>query len=300
MPTLTTFGFEFEVATEGAALTRHLYEQGHTGQVGMCPWHCSCNYCAFGTGNFLFRAQTDSSVPRGGEIITNILHHDPNHARHAEDVFGILQRAAVEVDAEPGLDAGLHVHVGIQHLNADELNRAFWAYLRYENVLNSIAAGRWVANRGANNNVMSTVNYLLTDYAGGDDRGLDAIATIEDNGLENRTMRTIRDEAYGGDRHTNLNMRTNHGTWEYRLWNSTRAAWRMEMYTRLSVALVDPEVNAAMLAAPLTRRVTRRAIDRFASLLMDCGHDTAADLVDRQATYSTDRAETAPSTLTQL
>jgi hypothetical protein len=281
-------------------MTRYLYGLGHTASPQMCRWHCECENCDYDS-EYLFRAQTDSSC--AGEIITGILHHDPTHPNYREGVFDILQDAALEVDAEPGLQAGMHVHVGIAERSLDQCAQAFWAFLRYEPLLVHIAAGRWAQHRGGNESVRSMISYAL---AGRDpeehSRPVDAIASIEENvDRGNRfrdVLRYVYEEHRCNDRHSNLNVNTGHGTFEYRLWNSSRSAWRMEMFTRLSVALVDPDVVTAMLQADLPRRTTRQAVDRFATLLLDAGHDRAAELVDRQATYLVDTAPTAPSTLT--
>ncbi len=295
---LTTFGFEFEVATEAPALTRYLFAAGLVGQQQMCRWHCPCDLCSLDSG-FLFRAQTDSSC--SGEIITSILHHDPANFHYNADVFTILENAAVETDAEPGLEAGMHVHVGVSHLTPAQLDKAFWAYLRYEHLLMRLAGGRWPNQRAdANTMVRDCVSLHLRDLAGGPARTTVAtIAAIEESG---RRLANIRqDVTYThrhNDRHSNLNLSTGHGTWEFRLWNSTRSAWRMELFTRLSVALVDPAVVDRLLKTPLKPRVTRQLADSLSCLLHDAGHERAAELTDRQATYSWGSAATAPSTLT--
>lgn len=291
---LTTFGFEFEVETEAIALTRHLYHAGLVGMPQMCGWHCQCDFCQLGSG-FLFRAQTDSSC--SGEIISDILHHDPHDERHSAEVFALLQNAAVEVDAEPGPNAGLHVHVGIAHLSGRQMDDALWAYLRYEPLLIKLAAGRFDAQRCSNDSVTSQCSYDLrrrfrSEFV------IDAIESIEASPNLRDERQLLREMHAGHDRHSNLNIATGKSTWEFRLWNSTRAAWRMEMLTRLSVALVDPDVNRRMLATDLTRRVTRTTADRFAVLLHDAGHERCAELVDRQATYRWNAAILAPSTLT--
>lgn len=298
MTTLTTFGFEFEVATEAAALTRHLYDLGHTGDADMHRWHCDCDGCQLDSGN-LFRAQTDSSC--SGELITEVLHHSPDDHRYMPDVFDILQAAALEVDAEPGLTAGMHVHVGIGHLSGVQLRSALWAYMRYESVLCALAAGRWERQRENNESVRQLCSYPLHQFADEATNATSAMLHIEEHNDDlSRIQRDILDEHQAHDRHSNLNLSTNHGTWEFRLWNSTRSAWRMEMFTRLSVAMVDPTVVDALNASAFPQRTTPQAVDRFATLLLDHGHDRCAELVDRQARYSVEGAACAPSTLTSL
>lgn len=264
----------------------------------MCRWHCACDFCQLDSG-FLFRAQTDSSC--SGEIITRVLHHDPANRLHDAHVFAILQEAAVTVDAEPGMNAGMHVHVGADHMNLRAKREAFWAFLRYEPLLQRLAQGRFMQHRSGNNAVRDLCSYALQSYSNSGGSTAEVMAEIEaGDGTDALpcAQETVLNEHLNHDRHSNLNLNTGHRTWEYRLWNSTRSAWRMELFTRLSVALVDPGVVAAMNATELPQRFTRNAADRFAVLLHDAEHERCAELVDRQATYSWEVAASAPSTLT--
>ncbi len=263
----------------------------------MHAWHCNCRSCRFDS-EWLFRAQTDSSC--SGEIISTILHHDPTHDAHVADVFDILQEAAVATDAEPGLRAGLHVHVGMSS-RSENKRRFLWAFLRSEPMLQLLAAGRFTSQRSNNTSLQSLLAYGLRDF-GGTDRYAstpETIAAIEEGNSIDSAMRWAMGEQECADRHSNLNVNTGHGTWEYRLWNSTRSAWRLEMFTRVSVALVDPTVARAMIAAPLPTHDVP-SVRAFADLLSDCNHTEAGLLVSRQADYAEHDAAFAPSTLTQV
>lgn len=247
-------------------MVRNLYDRGFMGMPEMHRWHCTCDDCSFYSG-WLFRAQTDSSC--SGEVITSILHHDPEDERFHPDVFDILQDAALETDSEPGMAAGLHVHVGIGHLSARQMDDAFRAFWTHERMLVELARGRFPRTRGGNEMVRDVI-----DLDGWD------------------SVREARIAHQQNDRHNNLNMNTGHDTWEFRLWNSTRSAWRLEMFTRLSVALVDPGVVALMLEDD--------DCSNLDDVLLDAGHERCAELVHRQFTYNREVWHTAPSTLTNL
>jgi hypothetical protein len=50
---------------------------------------------------------------------------------------------------------------------------------------------------------------------------------------------TILLQAIQRDRHVDLNFNNRHNTWEFRAFNATNAAWRIELACRLSVAFVE-------------------------------------------------------------
>lgn len=276
-------------------------------------YHCDCEYCEVRPDHDApaLHAQRDSSC--NGEFISRILTHgETGHDGLGPlDIMAALETAAVEVDAEPGMGSGCHVHVGNRHLTRrDEFDgrvvndagrEAFWAYLRWERVLIKLAAGRFQTQRAANYEVLTSVtDYLRNHYQTGSGIGPATVAHLE-AGDELDVVKAIAyDSHYRSDRHSNLNLRTGKPTWEFRLWNSTRAAWRMELWTRLSVALVDPAVVQTLNEAELVHRVTPAAFERLASYLDNCGHSRAAELVERQSTYARDIAPTAPSSLTVL
>lgn len=260
----------------------------------MHRWHCRCDNCRFDSGYKLY-AQTDSSC--SGEVITTILHHDPASDRYVGDLFEKLESAALAVDAEPGTGAGMHVHV--QQPKSKNKVDTLWAFLRNEGLFQAIAAGRFQTVRGCNERLRYIHSYHMQEYIGHDyrvdsDRGVDKL----EQDLTSIDLDCLKDEVYDtqtiADRHSNLNIATGHGTWEFRIWNSTRAAWRMELFSRLSVALVDPDVVERTLTMPIGS--SPEHVDRFAVLLDSLGHERCAELVDRQNTYA--QTSSYPSALT--
>lgn len=259
-----TFGWESEFATNVPALVMNLRERGLLGMDEMHRYHCECGMCAFENG-FPFRAQTDSSC--GGEVISDIM-CDVDEAR---DYMSQLQEAAVDVDAEPSLDAGLHVHVGVSGRTTATRARFLWNYLRWENVLGQLVApGRWPEMRENNYQTLRglanirPMNREQTVWLDSEERmpwhgrealrngigtpSLDPIWWEDRLGSNEREMAAVRgsyyDAMFGMDRHVWINVQTReHNTFEFRLWNATRVAWRMEMYARTSLLFVNMEAR---------------------------------------------------------
>jgi len=181
----------------------------------------------------------------------------------AQEYMLDLQHAALEVDAVPGLTSGLHVHVDKRRLErAGLLHTALVEYCKWERTLADIAAGRWARVRPGQN---STVRSLPQA------EGIDFHSALDSQLYEFMF--------HDADRHYWLSVRTRHKTWEFRLWNSTRAAWRMEMFARLSIAFTEPDFVRVLAGTLAPRNVSRLAE------LLDDHDERAAQLVRRQLTY---------------
>lgn len=331
MPQLSTFGIEAEFQEGAADVISGLHSLGLAGDGILHGYHCDCPTCELGN-DYPLKGQTDSSC--SGEIISDVMTFDPDSEtlpwlrdHNPLNVFQSIEDVAVEADAEPGLNAGLHVHVGIQHQRDNSLDRVMAAYVKWEPLLVRIAQGRWNILRDMNHPVrvqlageitrfmrVVTSNHYYVENDGRlwrdawnavqDEVALLALqhhlgaVTGDQQALFGRFMRNVH---MNHDRHSYLNIEQHRNpTWEFRLWNSTRSAWRLEMFARVSIALMDPAVADRLLAEPYPQRIRRETLYRFARILSECEHDAAAGLVERQAYYLAHRAENAPSTLTAL
>lgn len=257
-----TFGFEAEFQNNVDPLISALTDRGYADQNNMHGYHCHCEeVCDFDSGQ-VFRAQTDSSC--GGEVISKVFHSDDMD--EAVEAMLHLQEVAVEMDAEPSLHAGFHVHVGKPSTRGQRLN-GFLAFLRWEDVLGELAAGRFLQMRSFNYHLRQSLTPYSLDLH---DLSYEVEVPYEDlivalhpghyglnvEGLCNTftgAKRTAVAKAYyhaalNMDRHSSFSVQTASGvTWEYRLWNSTRSAWRMEMFVRLSLLLADADAAADLL-----------------------------------------------------
>jgi hypothetical protein len=281
---LTTYGFEAEFGTGADEVARLLHAGDWTGDPYIHQYHCDCSYCEFG-GDYTFRVQRDSTC--SGEVISDVFMSDG--ADTGPHAMRALETAAIEADAEPGFTAGFHVHVGMNGTTRAHKARALWNFMRWERELLTLAAGRFDRVRDGMNRAAFNPRFFAhvrtdTPFYGSPSRvsldwfaenlGTDTFADLQTEVLETHKA---------SDRHSNLNIGTRHSTWEFRLWNSTRSAWRMEMFCRTSVALTSPAVVSAMLALPVPDAPA------LPGILDAEGHSRAAELVARQLHYSLTR-----------
>lgn len=306
MPRLATFGFEAEFAANAASVISLLHERGYAGTDTLHGYHCDCEHCEFRNGT-AFRGQTDSSC--SGEIISDVFglsdasYADYNDYEDYESYYppGLMQRlceAAVECDAEPGLNSGFHVHVGLDGLSSTNRAESLWQFIRWEPVLARIGGGRWQDQRdGMNSTVRTCVSGVWRDYT---NTSL-SDSNLRSHDVDEQLKLSLLIQQECADRHSNLNISARRApTWEFRLWNSTRSAWRMEMFCGLSIAWMDPGVMSALseLPHPIRRHSPSEGCDSIATALTEGGHDRTAQLVIRQAAYLDNVAATAPSVLT--
>lgn len=231
---LPTFGFELEFDTRASDVVSHLYhsvrheDDDVIGSDTLHSYHCGCEYCDFDSG-YPLRGQTDSSC--SGELIS----HPMKDIAQAAPLFEAIQEAAFEVDAEPGLRSGLHVHVGVGDIPDATLARFFYDWLKWEPVFGYIARGRFLILRDFNASNRRQLRQTLA-YMG--------FNTWEDCAdLSESDKYTLYAESRNCDRHALLSTYTRHGTWEFRIWNSTRTAWRMILSTQLSRIFMTTEFH---------------------------------------------------------
>lgn len=215
---------------------------------------------------FPLRYQRDSTV--AGEIISRPF----NIGRDADrqNMFNLindLADIAVECDAEPGLGAGFHVHVSTpdwpgvarRHINdewlLDPANRhriaATVAYVEY--LQDSIHTGRHLTPDQMNTRLRDSI-HITYQWAHGTQTSpnlTDIMRYIAAPTFETGSHLQFLRGVVTADRHQSIAWVTNHTTLEYRLFRSTRVAWRMEMYLRLAALGADSHFLSEVLAAHL-------------------------------------------------
>lgn len=245
-PSARTFGFELEYASGATKVAAHLYGSGLSKSDYLHGYHCSCDQCAVverhGVKPPDIHCQTDSTAD--GEFITRVLSDWDDFRLIAEG----LSEAGTAVGATTGPRCGLHVHVGQRTDGvADEHNSVVpQAYLAYERYFTEIIApGRSQQKRDMNTTLMQAFrNYVVDGYAGvRPDSWLD----IGRPALYAHLLGVIQ-----RDRHVDLNFNTRLGTWEFRVFNATNSAWRMELAARMAVAFVQ--------AAPALGRLVEASV----------------------------------------
>lgn len=274
-----------------------LHEIGLSGSATLHRYHCDCITCDFGA--YAFHGQTDSSC--SGEIISDIFGYGGYNSQvywpvanerndgvgkfvdfsSAQQCISKICDIAVEVDAEPGTTSGFHVHIGAAGMDQPTQREMLWQFARWEPVLEALAAGRWGYLRTMNR----SVNALLLRF----------IAQPED-------YEDAKREAWHqhklNDRHSNLNLNTPHNTYEFRIWNSTRVAWRMEMFVEMSIALTDAEVLSYL--SGYSPGDYWESLEMLQTAVAGAGYTNLAAHIARQSEYLRTRASTAPAMLTCL
>lgn len=254
-PSARSFGFEAEYASGADLMSELLYEAGMLGAREQHGYHCDCEHCLVdGTFNVIdpdtgdyaidpetgrrktrpawpLRHQRDSTAD--GEFITRVL----RDWDEAAEIVAALTTAAQDADATTSNRCGLHVHVGSGD-TAEEVAAGMsrsrivpLAYLAFERYFTEIVApGASIRKRDMNSTLMQALRNYVADNFGGNMRWQD----IGRGQAMDILLGTI-----GRDRHVDLNWSRRHQTWEFRVFNATNAAWRIELACRLSVAFVE-------------------------------------------------------------
>lgn len=247
-----TYGFEAEFMSGAQALIASLHRNGWSSMDRLHDWHCEqrrgpCDHCSFEGGNRRgFRGQTDSSC--NGEIISPVFGQEDTGDDFFTEASTALQENAVEVDAEPGLTAGMHVHV--KPRDPETMRDLLWEFVRWEHVIKVLATGPFAEHRTMNTDVATYAQTWFDMYSRGDfpasarESGLVVVAMnslVGDDNRRERLRQALHQFVIEQDRHANLAFSRTHGTAELRVWNSTRSAWRMRMYTSVSRLFANPE-----------------------------------------------------------
>lgn len=253
-----TFGWEAEYATPVTTLALELHRRDLTIDSSVHGYTCECSGCvhvnneddedcygnSYDHDPFAFRVKHDSSC--GGEVISRVF----DNTTEAKTYWDILEEASVQTDSEPGLQAGFHVHVGRSHLLPAGRGRLVWMMMLFEDVLLQIASGRFTSHRGWNSRLEEVMSPFMCDWIY-ENKGVTIYDTEEQRSNVMELISTSEDfartfyRALGAahrsvDRHTSMAFSPRFPTMEFRLWNSTRASWRMELWCRLSLLLAEP------------------------------------------------------------
>lgn len=304
---MAQFGFELEFESNAQALATilantnlsntDLNDDGGWGPNGemiigdstLHSYHCECGTCE----SHAFRMQRDSSC--SGELISNIFTSIEDIRPYLE----AIQEACFTADAEPGMTAGLHVHVArdgsLARMNRSDAKR-LWQWLRFEPAFERIAYGRFNCLRDFNTPTRTQLRDFLTYCTGFDEarrivrREHNWFAKLDDliRGMcdEDRDLSLSSIYAFSNewDRHGYVATRTRHNTWEFRIWNSTRVAWRMELFIQLSRLWMTDEFveNLNELSTP----PEEVSLDYVRQVLLPMMPEGIAELLDRQLTAS--------------
>ena len=216
------FGMEVEVAEGSRPLASMLYDEGLSGTSDLHDYHCSCDVCdADPDRSTPWTSQEDCSVD--GEFISKPLVWGTATADNAISDFARCALASrVRAGFGNGEDTGNHVHVskapflagelvGRHGLSSDRLLRLF---LRYSDHLARVASG----------NLSSVRHYNSPERSDDRERRLDSPLALG----YHSSGSWLQERAH---------------TWEFRLWNSTIAEWRLRLHAGLTVAIAEAALH---------------------------------------------------------
>lgn len=256
------FGFELEYASGARGIADALQGVSRPGSdfplMGMDrahDYHCRCEQCQFGEREIIdprnsnryirvapydLRFQRDSTAD--GEFITRPI----NDWDDLRDIARALTDAATHAGATTSARCGLHVHVDTQQSATGEgrmsrqriVPRSYLAFERYFTEI--VAPGTSARKRDMNSTLMEATRQMVSDGWAPATNNPEVWMDMGRERVDEILAATI-----ARDRHVDLNWSRNHHTWEFRVFNSTNAAWRIEMACRIAVAFVEaaPELN---------------------------------------------------------
>lgn len=225
---MTTFGFELEVSSGARAALAQLGRDGLTGHTRFHGYHCGCNDCSpvlidADERGQVFKAQQDCTAD--GEFITHILEYG---SASADRAFNGLSRALLLSGANVSGSVGNHVHVDQSGMDNAAKLRLGRLFVRYQNELLDIAAGPHREIRGYNSRCESRPE-LWTSF--------DEMPLAGNNTYDyRRSMYDLMQGSY---------LSWKDPTVEFRLWNATKAAWRLRTHVGLSVGMVHAAIDGA-------------------------------------------------------
>lgn len=203
------FGFECELAAGARTALGLLVDDGLASphNRNLHEYHCGCGEVCDYNSPWAIRGQYDCTVD--GELITGILDYGSDRA---DTTVEGLSRALLRSRAATGTNAGFHVHVDRTDLDVPAQWRLYRMFVRYQDDLAELASTRFHRVR--------TYNEPLS--VGHDFWSAAAEAESPRYRYVNGSWLVPKRE-----------------TFEFRLWNSTRAEWRMHLATGVSVAMVE-------------------------------------------------------------
>lgn len=207
-----TVGFELEVNTHAEAVANALHEYNITPDNRVHSYHCRCATCGNSVTSGRFKAQYDSSLSSGVEIISPPM----SIPALLEDTrVDTIEAILCTTGAGINENCGLHVHVGVQDLTERGLSQLHDSFVTFEMAMYHMAIGGQKTHRGG------SYASPISKFNG----------TYENLPHADKVARLRR----SGGHSVGLNFRSSYGTVEYRLWNATRAAWRVRLYASTSM-----------------------------------------------------------------
>lgn len=214
MPNNRLLGIEWEIASQGSQITQSLYDASLSRTPEIHDYHCSCDDCS---SPEVWSSQTDGSLPEEGVELRS----RPVQITELDSVLQVSQVEQTLRDAKARVTkrCGMHVHVEAGDLKTHQLDVLNDLFVELQPALYRVAVGGFDCHRG-------------TEYCC-------PISKKEKYTLLSPPVSNRR--YYDRAKYFGLNLGAIHvqGTVEFRLWNSTRDAWRARLFAATSWALVE-------------------------------------------------------------
>lgn len=213
------FGFECELASGAVDALNILADKGLARDRRLHSYHCHCEQCDYNS-RWAIRGQQDCTAD--GELITKILTYDSDEANNT---IAELANALQVARAGTGTGVGFHVHVGREDMDQPARLRLYRMFLRYQTDLDELASTSFSRVRDYNTPLSLGRWHNDDNHMGMPDHPVWA-----------------NDETEASDHVAGGWLVQKRNTFEFRLWNSTRAEWRMHLAVGVSVAMVNAAV----------------------------------------------------------
>lgn len=233
------FGVELEVISGGGDVLSHLYSNGHVGDEYLHEYHCGtygggCPDCDPFRESPDWTAQEDCTAD--AEFISRVL---TSHTPEADDALAALADALVVGRAEHDRGVGLHVHTDARPFdnNPDALVRLWRLWLCYSNDVAALARGNYGSIRTGESMNARTTDILGYNATSAEvERFFDSDTTTAYEMLSDTTRVGPRTSRW-------LSGGVSSGTFEFRIWNSTRSLWRIRLAAYVSVAMTQAALD---------------------------------------------------------
>lgn len=214
MPTNRLLGIEWEIASQGSEIAEMLYDANLSRTCDIHDYHCGCDHCA---SPQVWSFQTDGSLPDEGVELRSC----PVQLNQLDSVLQVSQVEQTLRDSKARVTkrCGLHVHVEASDLRTHQLDVLNDLFVELQPALYRVAVGGFDCHRGPEycSPISKKEKYTLLSQPVSNRRYYD------------------RAKYFG----LNLGAMPIQGTVEFRLWNSTRDAWRARLFAATSWALVE-------------------------------------------------------------
>ena len=180
----------------------------------------------------------DGSVHGGGELVSPPLNFDnPDHRAQVDTAVKALRSTG----ARTGEAAGIHIHIDASDLSAEQVACVARTFVKFEDILYRLASSGWRSMRPG---AASFCRPLTSSQVAGLSRAKSKAQVYNayfDRSISSQEAENIRVSHSDSARYCGLNLQSwfYRGTIEFRIFNSSLNAERIQAYIAVCMALVE-------------------------------------------------------------